>query len=110
MRRWLRRYREESKGRRGRDKVTAAVPESEPAAPAAPDPREVPVEPDPNPKRRLHLKSASSTASGSGQQREKGPIPDNAQVYKLETRRKWALVKAQRCPEHRQQTPDEELL
>ena len=53
------------------DKATAAVPESEPAASAAPEPREALVEPDPNQKRRLLMKSASSTASGSGQQRVK---------------------------------------
>ena len=28
------------------------------------------------------------------------------QECKLEIRWKWALVKAQRCPEHRQHTPD----
>ena len=77
MRHWLRRYREESRGKRGVTNTAAAILESEPAAPAAPDPREVPVEPDPNPKRRFLKKSASSTASGSGQQREKRPIPDN---------------------------------
>ena len=47
------------------DYPTAGVPESEPAASAAPEPREAPVEPDPNPKRRLLMKSASSTASDS---------------------------------------------
>ena len=71
------------------EKATAAVPESEPAASAASKPREAPVEPDQNPKRRLLMKSASSTAR---------------------TCRRWALVKAQRCLEHCQQTPGEELL
>ena len=33
------------------DKATAAVPESKPAASAASEPREAPVEPDPNPNR-----------------------------------------------------------
>ena len=57
------------------DKATAAVPESEPAASAASEPRETPVESDQNPKTRLLMKSASSTASGSGQQKERKSIP-----------------------------------
>ena len=67
------------------DKATAAVPESEPAASAAPEPREAAVEPDPNPKRRLlMMKSASSTASGSGQQKEKKSIPDDESRTQVE--------------------------
>ena len=45
------------------------------------------------------MKSASSTASRSGQQKEKSLISDDE-----------SLVKAQRCSEHRHQTPGEELL
>ena len=56
------------------DTATAAVPESEPAASAAPEPREAPVETD-RIERRLLMKSASSTASGSGQQKEKRVNP-----------------------------------
>ena len=56
------------------DNTTAAIPEPEPAASAAQDLRESPIEPDLNPKRILHMKSASSTASGSGQQRDKRPV------------------------------------
>ena len=63
------------------DKATAAVPESESAAP---EPREAPVEPDPNPKRRLLTMSASSTASGSGQQTEKKSIPDDESRMQVE--------------------------
>ena len=63
MKRWLKRRGEQRKKRS--DKVTAAVPESEPATPVAKDLREVPIEPDPNSKRRLLMKSASSAASGS---------------------------------------------
>ena len=59
------------------DKATAAVPESEPAASAASEQRESPVEPDPNPKRRLLMMSASSTASGSGQHKEMRSISDD---------------------------------
>ena len=92
------------------DKVTATVPESEPPAPSAPDPREVPVEPDPNPKRRLLMKSALSTASGVDSEGRGGQSQMMKQVCKLKTRRKWALMKAQRCQEHRQQTPGEALL
>ena len=63
---------EQRKKRRYR--ATAAVPETESAAP---EPRENPIEPEANPKRRLLMKSASSTASGSVQQKEKRPIPDD---------------------------------
>ena len=56
------------------DNTTAAVPE--PAASAAQDLRQGPIEPDPNPKRRLLMKSASSTASGRGQQNAKRPATD----------------------------------
>ena len=66
------------------DKDTAAVPESEPAASAAPEPREAPVEPDPNPKRRLLMKSASLTASGCGQQKEKKSTPDDESRMQVE--------------------------
>ena len=72
------------------DKVTAAVPESEPAAPGAKDLREVLVEPYPNPNRLL-MKSASSTACGSGQQREKRPVQILNRRCKLKTRRRCAL-------------------
>ena len=48
------------------DSATAAVPETESAAP---EPGENPTEPEAKPKRRLLMKSASSTASGSGQQK-----------------------------------------
>ena len=41
----------------------AVMAESEPAAPAAQDLREVPIQPDPNPKGRLLRKSASSPAA-----------------------------------------------
>ena len=64
MRRSLRRYREESRGKKRSDKTTAAL--SSESASAARDLREAPVEPDTNPKRRLLMKPASSTASGSG--------------------------------------------
>ena len=43
------------------------MPEPEPAASAAPDLQDSPIESDRNPKRRLLMKSASSTPSGSGQ-------------------------------------------
>ena len=56
------------------DRATAAVPETESAAP---EPRENPIEPEANPKRRLLMKSASLTASGSGRQRQKRSIPDD---------------------------------
>ena len=39
------------------DNTAAAIPEPEPAASAARDLRESPIEPDPNPKRRLLMKS-----------------------------------------------------
>ena len=66
------------------DRATAAVPETESAAP---EPREEPREPEVNPKRRLLLKSASLSASGSGQRKEKRSIPDDEsrmQVVKSE--------------------------
>ena len=63
------------------DRATAAVPETESAAP---EPRENPIEPEANPKRRLLMKSASLTASGSGQQKEKKSIPEDE--CKLRTR------------------------
>ena len=65
-----------AKQRKGRDADAAATMPAEPAASAARDLRESPVEPDPNPKRRLSMKSASSAASDSGQQREKRPVTD----------------------------------
>ena len=61
-------------------RATAAVPETESAAPE-------PREPEVNPKRRLLLKSASLSASGSGQRKEKRSIPDDEsrmQVVKSE--------------------------
>ena len=58
------------------DQTTAAILEPEPAAPAAQDLRESPIEPNPNPKRRLLVKSASSTGSGSGQQSAERPAGD----------------------------------
>ena len=58
------------------DTTAAATPEPEPAASAARDSRESPIEPDLNPKRRLLMKSASSTASSSGQQRVKRSVTD----------------------------------
>ena len=72
--------REEQRKKRS-DKSTAAVPDSESAAP---EPREAPVEPDPNPKRSLLMKSASSTASGSGQQMEKKSIRDDESRMEVE--------------------------
>ena len=90
------------------DKTTAAILEPEPAAPAAQDLRESPIEPNPNPKRRLLVKSASSTGSGSGQQSAERPAEILNQECKLETRWKWVLVKARHCLEHRQQIQDEE--
>ena len=92
------------------DGTTAAVPETGSTAPepmagsAAPELREDPIEPDPNPKRRLVMKSASSTASGSGQQRQKRAIPDG-RIEECKSRTcsgDLALVKAQRCLQHRQ--------
>ena len=63
--------------RKGGDADAAAtMPEPEPAASAARDLKESPVEPGPNPKRRLLMKSASSAASDSGQHREKRPVTD----------------------------------
>ena len=64
--------------KRREDDTAATVPEPEPAAPAARDPRESLVEPDPDPKRRLLLKSAPSAASDSGQQGEKRSVTDAA--------------------------------
>ena len=66
------------------DRAIVAVPETEPAASAAPEPREAPVEPEANPKRRLLMKSASLTASGSGQQRQKRSIPDDESGMQVE--------------------------
>ena len=44
------------------DGTAAAIPEPEPAASAARDSRERPIEPDPNPKRRLIMKSAQQSS------------------------------------------------
>ena len=68
---------EVQRGEQRKKRATAAVLESEPAASAAPEPREAPVDPDPNPKRRLLMKSAPPAASGSGQQKEKKSSPDD---------------------------------
>ena len=89
------------------DRATVAVPETESAAP---EPRENPIEPEANPKRRLLMKSASLTASGSGQQMQKRSIPDDESGTQVEDTPETALVKAQRCLQHRQRTSDGELL
>ena len=54
------------------DTIAAATLEPEPAASAARDSRESPVEPDLNPKRRLLMKSASSTGESQRQWTAKG--------------------------------------
>ena len=63
------------------DSATAAVPETESAAP---EPGETPTEPEAKPKRRLLMKSASSTAGGSGQRKEKRSIPDDESRMQVE--------------------------
>ena len=55
------------------DRTTAAVPETESAAPES---KENPIEPDVNPKRRLLMKSTTSAASDSGEMRENPIEPD----------------------------------
>ena len=77
------------------EKATAAVPETESAAPQ----RENPIEPEANPNRRLLMKSASLTASGSGQQKEKRSIPDDQSRMQVED-----------TSQHRQRTPGGDLL
>ena len=62
------------------DSATAAVPETESAAPES---REDAIEPEVNPKRLL-MKSASSTANGSGQRKEKRSIPDDEARMQVE--------------------------
>ena len=99
----------EQRKKRCDDTTAAATPEPEPAASAARDSRESPIEPDLNPKRRLLMKSASSIASSSGQQRVKRSVTDIEAEMQTGDPLEMALVKAQRCPEHRQQTPDEEF-
>ena len=59
-------------GKKRSDRATAAVPETESAAPG---PRENPIDAAANPKRRLLMKLASLTASGGGQQKDKRSIP-----------------------------------
>ena len=76
---------------------------------AAVEPRENPIEPEVNPKRRLLMKSASLTASGSGQQEQKKSIPDDEWRMQVEDTPE-TLAKARRCLQHRQRTPDGELL
>ena len=71
--------------------TTAAIPAPEPAALAAQDLREDPIEPDLNSKRRLLVKSASSTASGSGSKVRRDQRQIQNQECKLETRWTWAL-------------------
>ena len=73
------------------DSATAAVPETEPAAPES---REDPIEPEVNPKRRLLMKSASLAASGCGQRKEKRSIPDDMvfrarKIRRLEPQDRW---------------------
>ena len=60
------------------------MPESEPAAPAASEPRENPIEPEANPKRRTLMKSASLTVSGSGQQKDRRSISDGESRMQVE--------------------------
>ena len=87
------------------NETAAAILEPEPAASAARDLRESPIEPDLNPKRRLLMKSASSIASGSGQERERRePGMQTGDPLEMGTVERTTL------PEHRQQTPDEESL
>ena len=62
------------------DRTTAAVPETESAAPER---RENPNEPEGNPKRRVLMKSASSTASGQHTQKKEA-IPDDESVMQVE--------------------------
>ena len=63
------------------DRATAAVPETESAAP---EPRENPIGPEASPKRRLLMKSASLTASRSGQQKGKRSIPHDESRMQVE--------------------------
>ena len=85
-------------GKKRSDRATAAVPETESAAPG---PRENPIDAAANPKWRLLMKSASLTASGSGQQKEKRSIPVDESRMHVEDTSGTALVKAQRCLQHR---------
>ena len=67
--------------KKGSDRATVAVPETESAAP---EPRENTIEAEANPKRRVLMKSALLMASGSGQQRQRRSIPDDESGLQVE--------------------------
>ena len=87
------------------DSATAAVPETESAAP---EPTENPIEPKANPRRRLLMKSVSWTAFVSGQRKEKRSIPDDESRMQVEDKTETVMGKVQRCLQYR--TPGGELL
>ena len=84
MRHWLRRYREESRGRRRVTILQQQYQNQNQQHQQHKILRESPIQPDRNPKGRLLMNSASSTTSGSGQQRSRWPATETESV--LQTR------------------------
>ena len=85
MRRWLKKFEEESGRNKETDRVATAASGTT-AESATTEWRQNPIEPDPNPKRRMLMKSASLTASSSsGHSKEKGTKSDEESRMQVES-------------------------